>query len=1326
MKYADFDELGEMLARGMNVKTNIVPVVDESDEDVLLNDDNIEGEMPVLPVMDQVLFPGVLIPIAARRLKSRQMLEDVDGTSQHIVVFSQLTNNDNPSELDLHPVGVVAKVLRVFNIRHDVTVAMVQGVMRCHSLEITSREPYMRGRVTMAPESANDMDSQAFKRRVKLLRKQYGEMMKNRMQDDELAHMLTGIGSDKIFINFAATHLDIDVEQKYSLLACDNYFERVDRMLEHLNTLKGLDELRREIDSKTKDELERQQREYYLRQQMNVIQEELGNNGFNSPWADNDIEDLRARAAKKEWPEAVAKIFERELSKLSRIQPMSSDYTVELSYLDTLLEVPWMAPKESAADYDIRHAREVMDKDHYGIEKVKERIVEYLAVKKRQVERGVNPKAQVLCLVGPPGTGKTSVCRSIAEALGRPYRRVALGGLHDEAEIRGHRRTYVGAMPGRIMQEIIKGGKANPVFVLDEIDKVQPSAHGDPSAALLEVLDPEQNCHFHDNYINIDYDLSKAFFIATANNAAAIHPALLDRMEVIDFSGYLLEEKLEIAKRHLLPKIMKDAVVDGRTMRFSPEMVAMVVNDYTREGGVRQLEKQLAKVVRHRVVEMESGVRYKSAVTEQEVKKVLGLPIHNSEHRLPAPREGVVTGLAWTPVGGEILFIEASLSKGKGTLTMTGNLGDVMKESATLAFEYIKANSDRFGIDSSTLEKSNIHIHVPEGATPKDGPSAGITMFVAMVSALSHRKVRPEVAMTGEITLRGTVTPIGGVKEKILAAKRAGITDLLLCHDNRRDIEEIEPRYLEGLTFHYIGEMSEALPLALVEEKKPAAPKAPKASRSRKVSKALKAIVIVALSVFNIAQAQESAFVAYRQNMAILPGNVKNVSFVDGELYCYASGVMLKAQRSGEQLLGFWADTNFVRLHENVDYVVRHPQTGDIYFTARDEKGRSYLYRCTDFGLKGEKVKLVKLGGGWFNKGMTVEHPTFTVDGKMVIFSSNDTKHSEGGYDLWFSLYDGKHWTKPENLGRRINTGHDEVTPVIYRDCLLFSSDGHTEDNNRLSLYSTRLISDKVEGDTVGMLQIGRCRVQRLPSPLNADYADDMDMAIDTVADCGYWVSNRVTTDTDSQLYSFSGALDGVLLWGTVTDKQNHVLPGVAVVAKQGKNVVCNTATDQDGHYRMYLQCNQYYEISYQKDQFFVDFEQVNTTKGEEEYLISEQRVDVALDRLPIGQRIFFEDLYGPDVDVELSDRGMELLAPLVQFLNDNPSMSVTMSLVNDLTNDRNFNMLLTDERVQSLENYLLPLLPPTVKIDIDNGCIGRDGCSNGSGVSRLTVLIDK
>ena len=478
-------------------------------------------------------------------------------------------------------------------------------------------------------------------------------------------------------------------------------------------------------------------------------------------------------------------------------------------------------------------------------------------------------------------------------------------------------------------------------------------------------------------------------------------------------------------------------------------------------------------------------------------------------------------------------------------------------------------------------------------------------------------------------------------------------------------------------------------------------------------------------SIPNSASAQGSAFVANQQRMALLPGNVKNVSFVDGEMYCFTSGVLLKAQRSGEQLLGFWADTDYARLQENVEYVVRHPSTGDIYLTARDKKGRSYLYRCTNFGTKNMTVKQVKMGGGLFNKGMEVEHPTFTDDGKTMVFSSDESHRSLGGYDLWYAQFDGKRWTKPENLGHRINTKGDEVSPVVYRDCLIFASNGHNEDNSKRSLYSTRLISDRAEGDTVGMIPIGRCRVQRLPSPLNSDYSDDFDMAFDTAANYGYWVSLRVASDTDSQLYSFSGALDGVLLWGRVTDKFSNPLQGVTVVARQGKEVKCHTTTDQDGQYRIYLMCDQYYELSYQLDNYFVGFESINTAKGEEEYLITEAHLDVKLDKLPIGQRIFFEDLFGPNVDVELSERGMELLAPLVRFLNDNPALRADMSLINDLTNDRNFNMMLTDERIQSLENYLYPLLPPTVKISIDNGCIGRDGCSNASGSSRLTVLIN-
>ena len=815
------DELGEMIAKGMNIRANIVPVVDADDEEVLLHDDGIENEMPVLPLMDQVLLPGVLIPIAARRPKSRRLLSEVT-PNRHIVVFLQRGDNDDPTELDLAPVGVVAKVLKVFDFRDDITVAILHGVTRCHSLLVHRHNPYMVGSVVLAPEDESGMDSALFRRQMKVLRRDYSDIMKSRLQDDEFATMLGGIGSDKIFINFACTHIEAEAEAKYTLLAADSYVGRVKLLLEQLGTLKGLEELRREIDSKTQDVIGKQQREYFLRHQLDVIQEELKDQYGDEPsaWGNNtDLDELRARAEKATWDTPVKDLFYKELKKTSRIHPSSPDYTVQLSYLETLLDVPWHHNVDS--DFSIADARRIMDEDHYGIEKVKERVIEHLAVYKRlqQKNRPTASKA-VLCLVGPPGTGKTSICRSIAKATGRPYRRVALGGLHDEAEIRGHRRTYVGAMPGRIMQEIIKAGAANPVFVLDEIDKVQRSNfNGDPSSALLEVLDPEQNCHFHDNYLGVDFDLSNVFFIATANSLSDIHPALLDRMEVIDFSGYVLEEKLQIASRHLLPRIMKESGIDRRTLRFPDSTIAKVINEYTREGGVRQLDKQLAKLVRHRVVVLEEGSKQKTAVDDAEVSQVLGLPIHNSERAQRQPNEGVVTGLAWTPVGGEILFIESTISRGKGTLTMTGNLGDVMKESATLAFEYLKSHAAEFGIDYKTIENSNIHIHVPEGATPKDGPSAGITIFVAMVSSFTHRKVNPNVAMTGEITLRGAVTPVGGIKEKILAAKRAGITDLILCSENRRDIEDIEPEYLKGLKFHYIDRMAEALPLAVEKVK---------------------------------------------------------------------------------------------------------------------------------------------------------------------------------------------------------------------------------------------------------------------------------------------------------------------------------------------------------------------------------------------------------------------------------------------------------------------------------------------------------------------------
>ena len=814
MAKKDFYEIGEMFAKGMKIRADIVPMIDESDEDALLSDDSIEQQMPVLPVMDQVLFPGVITPIAARRPRSRQLLEDVSRNGGHLIVFTQNTDNDDPTEVDLYPVGVVARVMKVFNFRQDTSVAILQGIVRCHSLTVSTYDPYMTGSVVLAPESDDGMQTPMFKKKMKVLRKQYSEIMRSHTQDEDISTMLANIGSDKIFINFAANNIDADAAAKYKILAAAGYRDRVELLLQQLSILRGMDDLKREIDEKTRDVVERQQREYYLRNQLSVLQEELAGTGVPDPWVNPELDSLHKRAKEKLWPKQVAETFEKELGKLAKIHPQASEYTVQLNYLETMLDLPW--DQVTNERMSPAAARVKLDDDHYGITKVKERVVEYLAVLQRQREHGISAKAQVLCLVGPPGTGKTSICRSIAAAMNRPYRRMALGGLHDEAEIRGHRRTYVGAMPGRILQEIIKAEASNPVFVLDEIDKVQTNTfHGDPSSALLEVLDPEQNSHFHDNFLGIDYDLSRVLFIATANSVADIQPALRDRMEIIDFSGYVIEEKLQIAKRHLLPRIMKEHALDRRKTKFPDAVINLIIDEYTREGGVRQLEKCLTKLVRHRVLRMSEPGAPEATVTEQEVRKVLGLPIHNRERKQRQAREGVVTGLAWTPVGGEILFIESSLSHGKGTLTMTGNLGDVMKESATLAFEFLKANCDRFGIKYKDIEESNLHIHVPEGATPKDGPSAGITMFVAMVSVFTHRKVLPNIAMTGEITLRGDVTPVGGIKEKILAAKRSGITDLILCQDNERDVLDIEQEYLTGLTFHYINRMDEALPLAL-------------------------------------------------------------------------------------------------------------------------------------------------------------------------------------------------------------------------------------------------------------------------------------------------------------------------------------------------------------------------------------------------------------------------------------------------------------------------------------------------------------------------------
>ena len=789
----------------------IIPIISKDDEGFLLNEREVPDVIPILPLRQNVLFPGVILPVSAGRPKSVKLLKQAERRSLCIGVVAQVNEVENPTIDDIFRIGVLAHVHKVFTLPDGSTMAIVQGTERFVLHEITEEEPYLMGTVAVSPEVEVD-DPRKLHAMARRVRRQYSNVISSRSKNDSLESSLKNIGSDKILINYIASHLERSLSDKQALLSLDNYMERGEQLLSFMDEELDFARVRNEVQERTRIEMDRQQREYFLNQQMRVIQDELGESPF-----DHDIDDLQARAEQKEWNDDVRAVFDKEFGKLKHMHPQSPDYNVQLNYLDLMLDLPWNHVSDD--NLSVSNARKVLNGDHYGIEKVKERILEYLAVLSLKSDM----KSPILCLVGPPGTGKTSLGKSIASALGRKYVRVALGGLHDEAEIRGHRRTYIGAMPGRIIQNIKKSGTSNPVFILDEIDKVQVnSVHGDATSALLEVLDPEQNAAFHDNYLDVDYDLSKVMFIATANTLSTIQPALLDRMEIIELSGYVHEEKKEIAKRHLIPRQLKEHGMKKSDVVFDDAALETIINDYTRESGVRQLEKTISKIIRRRAVSMveqeEEQVvkRMPRKVSQQEIKNALGLPIHNSERSGKEPRVGVVTGLAWTAVGGEILFVESSLSKGKGQLTMTGNLGDVMKESATLAFEYIKANAAEFGVSDEQLETLNIHIHVPEGATPKDGPSAGITMFVAMLSAFTHRKVNNHVAMTGEITLRGSVTPVGGIKEKILAAKRAGITDIILSEDNRRDISEIEAAYLEGLTFHYINKMSDAISLALL------------------------------------------------------------------------------------------------------------------------------------------------------------------------------------------------------------------------------------------------------------------------------------------------------------------------------------------------------------------------------------------------------------------------------------------------------------------------------------------------------------------------------
>ena len=774
------------------------------------------GELPILAVRNLVLFPGVISPILIGRESSMKLIRKAEKNDTLIGVVCQRDPEvEEPIRSDLHDVGVFAKVLKTLTLPNGNITAIVQGFGRLRLMGLTKYRPYLTGEAVAVPELEPDKHDIEFTTAIEDLRKQSGEFIQ--MSDDipdEASFAIRGVTNDIMALNFICSNMPFSVKEKVALLTMDSIKERLFNALRIISREINLQTLKLDIRNKTRDDIDEQQRNYFLQQQIKNLQAEMGNE--SSP----EKKDLLEKAKTKKWPEDIKKFFEKEMEKLDQVNQNSPDYNVQLTYLQTLVGLPWGEYTED--DMNLQRAQKILDRDHYGMEKVKERILEYIAVLSLRGDL----KSPILCLYGPPGVGKTSLGKSIADALKRKYVRVSLGGLHDEAEIRGHRRTYIGAMPGRIIKNIQKAGSSNPVFILDEIDKVTQNTHnGDPASALLEVLDPEQNTAFHDNYLDVDYDLSKVLFIATANNLGTIPRPLLDRMEVIEVSGYITEEKLEIAKRHLIPKEKENTGLSNKKLTFTKAAIEKIIEQYTRESGVRQLEKQINKALRKLAVIEVKGQSEEnlspltSKITPAEIEDLLGKPPFYRDIYQGNAYAGVVTGLAWTSVGGEILFIETSLSKGKGAkLTLTGNLGDVMKESAVIALEYCKAHAERLGVDYRIFDQWNIHIHVPEGATPKDGPSAGITIATSIASALTQRKVRKNTAMTGEITLRGKVLPVGGIKEKILAAKRAGITDIVMCKENEKDINEIPEMYLKGVTFHYVENVQDVWDFALTDE----------------------------------------------------------------------------------------------------------------------------------------------------------------------------------------------------------------------------------------------------------------------------------------------------------------------------------------------------------------------------------------------------------------------------------------------------------------------------------------------------------------------------
>lgn len=799
-----------LFSDSINGETEFIPLLSQEDEEVM-NAEKIPEELPILPLRNTVLFPGVVIPITVGRDKSIQLIREAYSAKKSIGVVAQKDAEiDDPKAVDLHKVGTMASILKILQMPDGNTTVIIQGKKRIKLEEFISDEPYFRARVSNFETDRKineDNNFQALISSLKDLSIQIIKLSPNIPSDAAFA--IRNIESTVFLVNFVSSNLNIKLTEKQELLEVSEVTARAKKVLKALSKELQMLELKNEIQDKVKTDLDKQQRDYILNQQLKTIQEELGGSSQQQ-----EVADLREKAKAKKWPKDVGEIFEKELIKLMRINPNAMDYSIHLNYLETLVELPWN--EYTTDNFDLQHAQKILDQDHYGLEKVKERIIEYLAVLKLKGDM----KSPIICLAGPPGVGKTSLGKSIARALERKYIRMSLGGLRDEAEIRGHRKTYIGALPGRIIQSIKRAKSSNPVFVLDEIDKVIGATHsGDPSAALLEVLDPEQNTSFYDNFLEMEFDLSKVLFVATANTLNNIHPALRDRMEIIDISGYLMEEKVEIAKRHLIPKQLKEHGVKSTQLTFPKKTLEKIVEDYTRESGVRLLEKHIAKVIRNKARFIAEGESYEKKIGEKELETILGSARFQRDKNISNDVAGVVTGLAWTAVGGEILFVEASLSPGKGNLTLTGNLGEVMKESATLAFEYLKAHTEYLNINPELYQKYNLHMHIPEGATPKDGPSAGVTMLTSLASVYTQRKVRTNLAMTGEITLRGKVLPVGGIKEKILAAKRAKITTIIISRENEKDINEISEKYIKGLNFVYVNTMLEVLDYALLDEK---------------------------------------------------------------------------------------------------------------------------------------------------------------------------------------------------------------------------------------------------------------------------------------------------------------------------------------------------------------------------------------------------------------------------------------------------------------------------------------------------------------------------